>query len=172
MITAEMKKKLAKMTTTEQTEWISVFCGKHKLKYGEFVEKYGAMIPPPKKTQHKEIDWWEGTGRKSFERAEKEYTCQVCGKTFLSSSPRAQRCEECRYVLQLERARAWKAKNPRPKREKVCNNCGRRFIAQKGQEQYCSAECKKEAMKRSHQAYQKRAKERENAKIQEQKNNS
>ena len=147
MITVQAQKKLAKMTPTEQTEWISVFCGKHNLKYGIFVEKFGHLIPPPKSATDEDAP---------KQRKERIKTCARCSKLFSSWKGHSDYCPDCRIEVRREKENAWKAKQRAERKatrkafkvrvpriyHKVCEICGKAIETTSAQTKFCP-ECAK-----------------------------
>lgn len=150
MITAEKQHQLAQMTTMEQTEWISVFCGKHKLKYGEFVGRYGHMIPPPMSYSERE----EAIGRGAYVRKERDMICETCGETFIGKTSRARFCPECLRKRKAEQVKRCKNKDREPsplfpEHDVVCQRCGITFATRGRSTKRCPECAKKQAQENS-----------------------
>ena len=120
MIAQRTINELAQMTGMEQTARIQLEAQKKHMEYGEFVAKYGDILPPPKKREDVEVSEVE------------QIPCRVCGKWFTPKKlpsgrlSQATRCEEC-----VTKARVKKAEDmhkPRVRHQKVrqatCDVCG------------------------------------------------
>lgn len=163
------------MTSMEQIEYMQREARKMGIKWSEWRERFGHTLPKPTPTPRKEIDWWEGTNRKPPSiRKEREIVCETCGKPFISKSPTARNCEECRRARQLEKMREWREQKKKQKPSvyyKNCLDCGEVFASESGKARYCPA-CAKERRKQQTKESWKRHRdkkkaEKANAKIQE-----
>jgi Zn finger protein HypA/HybF involved in hydrogenase expression len=157
----------------EQIEQICIEARAHGMTYGEYIEKCQPNLPKPTPTKYKEYDWWEGTNRKPPRiRKEREIVCETCGKPFISKSPTARNCEECRTARKLELMREWRAKKAKERKpkEKNCAECGVLFTPNT-RAIYCPVCAKsrrKQQLKEGLERFRDKKKaEKANAKIQE-----
>jgi hypothetical protein len=80
------------------------------------------------------------------------YTCQVCGKSFLSARPAARCCSAvCRTALYKKKIAEGhepkKQERERKQFEATCVRCGKTFMALRRDTQYCSGACNTAAFK-------------------------
>ncbi len=91
---------------------------------------------------------------------EREFTCEMCGKTFISTAKRARFCPDCRKIrgrLSAQRHMEKLASGEQTRRigsVQICEVCGNEFILNSGSQRYCE-NCRDEYQKQRKREYNK-----------------
>ena len=147
-----MQKKLRRMTSMEQIDYIAVEARKSGMKYGEFTEKYGEWSPAPKQIQLKPKKRDTAEHKKRKDNPQVETVCQECGKTYVAAISGSKYCPECRDIVRKRRAKE-KREERRRNNPATCKKCGKLFIKTGNRQLYCE-DCKAEAALLQRREYQ------------------